>query len=64
MQPEIAYRSFFEHLMPEESLIFKQGEGGLSHYKHGLSICHFNARPRSGWEDLGFADFRYQELKL
>ena len=63
MQPEIAYTAFSEHLMRDEPLTVKSGKGGLSYYKNGVFICHFNARPRSGQEKLGFADFRFASLR-
>ena len=41
----------------------KTGKGGLSYYKNGVFVCHFNARPQKNREDLGFADFRYDVLR-
>ena len=63
MQPEIAYTSFSEHLMRDEPLTVKGGKGGLSYYKNGVFVCHFNARPRSGENGIGFADFRFDGLR-
>lgn len=63
MQPDIAYTSFSGHLMRDESAIVKRGKGGLSYYKNGVFVCHFNARPRSGQDDVGFADFRFDGLR-
>lgn len=38
------------------------GRGGLSFYAHSAAgrtfVCHFNAAPRRGRNDLGFADFK------
>jgi hypothetical protein len=49
--------------MRDEPLTVKRGKGGLSYYKHRVFVCHFNARPRSGQEDVGFADFRFDALR-
>lgn len=63
MQPDVAYELFSTYLMQTEQLTVKSGKGGLSYYKHGVFVCHFNARPRQNREDLGFADFRYDGLR-
>lgn len=67
--PEIraVYRTFCEHLMQREALTVKVGKGGLSFYKTipagAIFVCHFNAAPRGGSTDLGFADFRCDTLE-
>jgi hypothetical protein len=63
MQPETAYKFFSDHLTRQEALTIKTGKGGLSYYKNGIFVCHFNARPQKNREDLGFADFRYGSLR-
>ena len=63
MHPELAYELFSARLMQNELLTVKNGKGGLSYYKHGVFVCHFNARPRKQREDIGFADFRYDALR-
>ena len=63
MQPELAYELFTAHLMQNEQLTVKSGKGGLSYYKQGVFVCHFNAQPQKKREDLGFADFRYDGLR-
>lgn len=61
------YRDFSERLMQQEALTVKVGKGGLSYYNPTSSgpifVCHFNATPRSGTSDLGFADFRRDTLE-
>ena len=49
--------------MRHETLTIKSGSGGLSYYKNGVFVCHFNARPQKNRDDLGFADFRYDSLR-
>lgn len=63
--PEIraTYREFSERLMQHDALTIKVGKGGLSYYKGPIFVCHFNARPRGGSDDLGFADFRRDTLE-
>ena len=63
MQPEAAYKFFSDHLMHYETLMIKTGKGGLSYYKNGIFVCHFNAKPQAKRDDLGFADFRYDALR-
>ena len=63
MQPETAYEFFSDQLMRNENLTIKAGTGGLSYYKNGIFVCHFNARPQKNRYDLGFADFRYGSLR-
>ena len=63
IQSEAAYKFFSEKLMQQETLIVKSGKGGLSYYKNGVFVCHFNARPQAKNPDLGFADFRYEGLR-
>ena len=63
MQPEHAYELFSARLMRDEPLIVKSGKGGLSYYRNGVFVCHFNARPQKKRSDLGFADFRYDALR-
>jgi hypothetical protein len=63
MQPETAYKFFSDQLTRQEALTIKTGTGGLSFYKNGVFVCHFNARPQKSRDDLGFADFRYDALR-
>jgi hypothetical protein len=63
MHPEVAYKLFSAQLTPNEELTVKRGKGGLSYYKHGVFVCHFNAQPQKKRTDLGFADFRYDALR-
>jgi len=63
MQPDIAYKHFSDQLIRHETLTIKSGKGGLSYYKNGVFICHFNAQPHKTRDDLGFADFRYDALR-
>lgn len=63
MHPEPAYELFSAHLLSTEQLTVNIGKGGSSYYKHGIFVCHFNARPQSKREDIGFADFRYDALR-
>lgn len=63
MHPDLAYKFFSEKLMQHETLTVKTGSGGLSYYRDGVFVCHFNASPRKGRDDLGFADFRYDALR-
>jgi hypothetical protein len=63
MHTDLAYKLFSEHLMRDEILTIKAGKGGLSYYKNGAFVCHFNAKPRKDRDDLGFADFRYDALR-
>lgn len=61
------YRDFSERLMRQAALTVKVGKGGLSYYKTSaggpIFVCHFNAAPRGGNADLGFADFRRDTLE-
>lgn len=63
MNPEEAYKTFTNYLTANEALEIKSGKGGLSYYKNGIFICHFNAKPKSKRDDIGFADFRYDGLR-
>ena len=63
MQPEAAYKLFSDQLARHETLTIKSGKGGLSYYKNGVFVCHFNAHPQKKRNDLGFADFRYDALR-
>ena len=63
MQTDVAYKFFSDKLMQHETLTVKSGKGGLSYYKDGVFVCHFNARPQAKRDDLGFADFRYDGLR-
>ncbi|HKY55324.1 MAG TPA: hypothetical protein VJM08_13495 [Anaerolineales bacterium] len=63
MQPDAAYEFFSNQLMRNEILTIKNGKGGLSYYKNGVFVCHFNAKPQKNRDDLGFADFRYDALR-
>lgn len=66
--PELAarYREFARVLAGSHELEITIGRGGLSFYAHPAAgrafICHFNAAPRSGRDDLGFADFKPHAL--
>lgn len=62
MHPDTAYQLLSDHLMQHETLTVKSGKGGLSYYKKGVFVCHFNAKPRKDRDDLGFADFRFDAL--
>src|SRR6185503_1138962 len=63
MHPDLAYKFFSEKLMQSQTLTVKTGKGGLSYYKNGVFVCHFNAQPQKKRYDLGFADFRYYALR-
>ena len=63
MEPDTAYKYFSDHLTRNETLTIKSGKGGLSYYKNGVFVCHFNAKPQKNRDDLGFADFRYDALR-
>ena len=63
MHPDVAYKIFSDRLMTHETLTTKTGKGGLSYYKDGVFVCHFNAQPQKKRDDLGFADFRYDVLR-
>jgi hypothetical protein len=63
MNPEEAYKVFTNLLTVKEQLEIKTGKGGLSYYKNGVFVCHFNAQPQKKRDDLGFADFRYDGLR-
>jgi len=54
------YRRFAEELASDHGLRITVGRGGLSFYAPGMGrfLCHFNASPRKGREDLGFVDFK------
>ena len=61
------YLEFARVLGAKHALEITIGRGGLSFYAHpGAArrtfICHFNAAPRSGRDDLGFADFKPRAL--
>lgn len=63
MQSEAVYQRFSDQLMRQETLTIRRGNGGLSYYKNGVFVCHFNAQPQKNRDDLGFADFRYDSLR-
>ena len=63
MQTDDTYKFFSDQLMQYEALTVKSGNGGLSYYKNGVFVCHFNAQPQKKRNDLGFADFRYDALR-
>lgn len=63
MNPEEAYETFTNLITAEGMLEIKSGKGGLSYYKNGVFVCHFNAQPQKKRDDLGFADFRYDALR-
>ena len=63
MQTDVAYKFFSDKLMQHETLTVKSGKGGLSYYKNGVFVCHFNAQPQKKRDDLGFVDFRYDSLR-
>ena len=60
------YREFARVLGAGHALEITIGRGGLSFYAPPGAgrtfICHFNAAPRSGRDDLGFADFKPRAL--
>ena len=60
------YRQFAATLAGDHELEVTIGRGGLSFYAETAAgrtfICHFNAAPRIGREDLGFVDFRPLDL--
>ena len=62
--PDVAdrYRAFARVVAGGNELETTIGRGGLSFYAHRsgnrIFVCHFNAAPRSGRDDLGFADFK------
>ena len=58
------YRNFADVLAFDHELEITIGRGGLSFYTPGPRkfLCHFNASPRTGRHDLGFADFKPQVL--
>lgn len=66
--PDLAarYREFARVLADGRGLEITIGRGGLSFYARSAAgrtfICHFNAAPRSGRDDLGFADFKPHAL--
>jgi hypothetical protein len=61
------YRAFCERIMRHTALDVQIGKGGLSFYaqtdSRRLFVCHFNAAPRGGQAELGFADFRQDVLQ-
>jgi hypothetical protein len=61
------YQSFSQYLTQNAPLSIKIGNGGLSFYKmlgtQKVFVCHFNAEPRKGQVDIGFADFRFDALQ-
>ena len=63
---EARYREFARVLGADHALEITIGRGGLSFYAFPDAgrtfICHFNAAPRSGRDDLGFADFKPRAL--
>jgi hypothetical protein len=67
--PEVRaiYIRFSVQLMRSYPLQIKIGKGGLSYTLNfqgdHIFACHFNAKPRSSRDDLGFADFRYDALR-
>jgi hypothetical protein len=63
LQTDLAYKTFSDCLTRQEALTIKAGKGGLSYYKNGVFVCHFNARPQAKRHDLAFADFRYDALR-
>ncbi len=63
MQSDAAYEFFPDQLTRQDILSIKSGKGGLSYYKNGIFVCHFNARPQKKRDNLGFADFRYDALR-
>jgi hypothetical protein len=60
------YLAFYQRLTESNPLIVKIGKGGLSFYKeiddNPVFVCHFNAMPQRGRNELGFADFRFDIL--
>ena len=63
MQSDTAYKLFSDQLTRQETLTTKSGKGGVSYYKDGVFVCHFNAKPQAKRDDLGFVDFRYDGLR-
>jgi hypothetical protein len=57
------YVAFSEIVMKAGLLTIKIGKGGLSYYKDEVFVCHFNAKPQSKRDDIGFADFRFASLE-
>lgn len=51
MNPEEAYKTFTNLITSKEPLEIKSGKGGLSYYKNGVFVCHFNAQPQKKRED-------------
>lgn len=60
------YRRFAQVLAGPHALGITIGRGGVSFYATTVTgrtfACHFNAVPRRGRDDLGFADFRPKAL--
>ena len=60
------YRRFATVLAARHVLSLTVGRGGLSFYAptaaRRVFVCHFNAAPRGGRDDLGFADFKPSAL--
>lgn len=56
------YRRFARSVAGGHELEVTIGRGGLSFYAHSdrrrTFVCHFNATPRAGRDELGFADFQ------
>lgn len=64
----IAYQTFYKSLTAKHELTVKIGRGGLSFYKQitdegSVFVSHFNAAPRRGVTNLGFADFRLEAVR-
>ena len=60
------YVRFAHVLAGPHELEITIGRGGLSFYANSAGrrafVCHFNAAPRAGRDDLGFADFKPHAL--
>ena len=60
------YEAFYRRMTQTSPLAIRIGKGGLSFYKEiaddAVFICHFNAKPQSRKDELGFADFRFEAI--
>ncbi|HEY1014917.1 MAG TPA: hypothetical protein VGE07_19575 [Herpetosiphonaceae bacterium] len=64
-----SYQAFTDRIARDEPLTVTLGKGGLSYYAAAgpppgatVFVAHFNAAPRAGQTDRGFADFRRDTL--
>ena len=60
------YQAFYRQMTQTTPLAIRIGKGGLSFYKEmvegSVFVCHFNAKPQSRKDKLGFADFRFDAI--